>query len=106
MNLRRKGVQIGILLTALLGLNLWGYGFLAASKTRAAHAAQNADLCQQLAARIIALKSEPAIAGTREQAQQELSRRIESVARSAGVTGDNLAAIDPDAAVRAADTAY
>jgi hypothetical protein len=106
MSNRRLILWIAVLVGALATLDVWGYCTMTAARQRAIRANQDAETCNQLAARILTLESKPAIAAGKEQAQQELSRRIELAARSIGIAGDNLASIEPDPAIRIADTAY
>jgi len=104
--------QKTIFLYLLIGVGLiaadaWCYlGILGAARDRAASATADAELCQRLARQIMALQAKPAVADTQEQAQDQLSARIESDAHRFGITGDNLASIDPEPAERVADTVY
>jgi hypothetical protein len=97
------GIAVAV---GLISLNVFACLALSESQDRAAQAAQDARLCRQLADRIERLRTRPAIAGSKEQAQEALSQRIEAAARACNINGDNLATIAPEAAARLADTAY
>jgi hypothetical protein len=96
----------GILLGALVALN--GFALLKFNTARdeAVTAIRDADLCEQVANRIAALRSKPVIAGSVSLPADNLSRRIEAAVRGAGVAGDDLASIEPDPASRIGDSSY
>jgi hypothetical protein len=105
MNSRRL-ILATLILFALAAADLVCYWEFSESQSYAFRAIHDADKCGQMAARIILLRSKPTLAGAVEQAPEELARRIESTANALGIEGDNLASIEPDPAVRVADTSY
>jgi hypothetical protein len=104
----QKQLIILVVLVALsvLILNAWSYWSMDESRSQARRAQVDAALCQKLSQEILELQRKPAIAGTREQATEELAARVELAARQSGISGDNLASIAPDAAVRVGDSDY
>lgn len=96
----------GLLVIVLVAADLCSYWVMTIAKDEASIGLRDAAVCQRLADQIVVLKTKPAIANTAEEAQETLSARIESIANRFGITGDNLASIDPAPAIRVADTVY
>jgi hypothetical protein len=99
------------LLTVFVALGLftldgWSYWSMDRSRSEAQRAQTDAALCQKLSNDILELQKKPAIAGTREQATEELAARIESAAKQSGIGADSLASIAPEPAVRVGDSDY
>jgi len=99
-------IRFGIAIAVAIITPAWSLGIFLEAKGRAEVAFHNAALCEELSTRIIALKKRPAIAGTRQQAIDELAGWVESSAKNLGIVGDNLESISPEAPVRVADSAY
>lgn len=106
MKSKRTNLLIALLLACLLCLTGWSYWVMDQGQSQAAQAQHDAQACQVLSQQILSLRQKPAIADTKEQAVEQLSKRIETAARAAGIQGDNLAAIAPDPAVRLGDSVY
>jgi hypothetical protein len=106
VNHKRLIALLMILTFGLLAANGYGGWALMQARSNADIAIADAARCRSLSNQIVALKTKPTIAGTREQAQEELTARIEAAAKIFGITGDNLASITPEPAQRLADSVY
>src|SRR5688572_26022647 len=106
MTRREFGLMLACVAAGLLTLVSWSGYRLAAAKDAAAESARGLADCQRHAANIEALRGGPAAAGATEPAADELNRRVERAAQTAGLPQGAVARIDPEPARRVGDTPY
>jgi hypothetical protein len=106
MNYRQVKGVLGLAGAILLGTNLLAWTLFDRAKSDANDSVRDAQASQQLAARIASLKTQPAMAGTSQQAIEELAARVQASAQSFGINADDIASIAPDAPARLADSPY
>jgi hypothetical protein len=106
MNHRQIKVVLGLAATILLGTDLCAWTAFSHAKNDADNSVRDAQICQQLASRIASLKTQPAMAGTSQQAIEELAALVQTSAQSFGIKADDIASIAPDAPTRLADSPY
>jgi hypothetical protein len=92
---------------AFIVLDVYGYVAMLQARDRADEAVSGSALCERLANSITTLKAKPIIAGTHEQAVEELTKNIEAAAQAFGVAGnEHLASIAPEPTARLFNSAY
>jgi hypothetical protein len=93
---RRWRLYVALTAVTLLGLAGWSWSRLAGTEDDAGRAAEDLAACRQLADHVTALSRQPLLAGTREWAPTELTRRIERAARDARMDPSCLVRISPE----------
>jgi hypothetical protein len=95
-------VLLGLLVAAVGG----SYLRMRSSRLSAADAARSVQLCRELVVRIEQLQVGPRRAGLQSRSETELSRKIESAAKAAGLPRNYIVRIDPGEPRRVADSDY
>ncbi len=105
--MRRRSVIFFVVLAALLvGLVVWSHRFMAAQRSAAFAAREDARRCRQIATKIETLRRRPAMAADQERLSAETTGLTEQAARAAGITADKLARITPAPPRRLGETVY
>lgn len=102
----RQTTMLGLLAFCLAGVAANRWMFLQASRTTAQQAEDDLQDVNRVAGYITAMRHRPAIAGSREIEIEELSQRIEQVAKEAHVASGSIVRIWPEPARRVADSPY
>ena len=100
MSVSRQGIQIGVLLAALLALLGWSYTTLRAARVENERATIEAATAERLASEIEILSAKPQRARLSEVDPITLTARIAGAAKKTGIAEKNLIRIDPEAAQR------
>jgi hypothetical protein len=96
----------GTIAVALLAAVGWSYSRLSESRDAAGTAARDLADCRGRVDRIENLRRRPAVAGVRELAATDLSRRIAQAARAAELDEGSIERIDPEPPRRVGETDY
>jgi len=103
----RRFLFLGSALIAVLcATDFCCYLVMEEARDLAGNAIRDALACEQLAQHIVTLRRQPMVAVSTFQGQERLSARIETTAHRFGITGDNLAAIDPEPPIRLGNSIY
>jgi hypothetical protein len=106
MTAPRNRLMAATIAIALLAALAWSYGRLSDSRAAAVAAAHDLADCRAMIAHIESLRRRPAVAGARELAAADLSRRIADAARTARIDERAIERIEPEPARRVGDTDY
>ena len=98
--------KVGLLIVGSLLLTLWSYGRLSAARGRTLRAMADLRECGRLADEIKKLSEQPERASLNEIREQELTGRIEALAKQIGIEAKQILRIDPEPPRRVGETAY
>jgi hypothetical protein len=106
MSTRRNRLMAGTIAVALFTALGWSYGRLSDCRAAALAAAQDLADCRAMIDHIESLRRRPAVAGAREIAAADLSRRIAEAAAAAQIDERAIERIEPEPARRVEGTDY
>ena len=102
---RREWAMIGVY-GVLVAAALWTFVGMRGSRARAVAAASSLETCRQLGQRIQLVQKRPMRASLEAKSSADLSRRVETAGKAAGLVTAKVERIEPQSPRRIGETSY
>jgi hypothetical protein len=104
--MNRNLITMSSLIVLLIAALVWSYGRLSDAHGLAQRSAEDLARCAQFTKKIQQLQAKPAVARDVELQTGEFASRLETAARGAGITLDQIVRVSPEAARRVTEGPY